>query len=306
MSALLDKQLPEGVRLCTSQHMPDFGSGAGGHETEAASGQMVMSMLRYKWNPQFRGTRNNQLFSNLFQELLAKLCVRLEQLAPVIVCGVRTQVNLTPDDMIELICFGKVILEKKFKATQRIDEERGDNESEESAETNDTQMEEYEIRRREDTEQRQLLSELEDKVSSLFTTQEPIGENKTTVIVDMLSEDMRRRHLGLRVLDMPIEEDDDSDFDKSPKPTISQSPPCFLSPLLPSIACPQRSFSGGKVMNRHWSYQVRTEALVVLLPLFFCLNENEGKLLVPESQNWIRQRKRLTSNELQRYNQSYG
>jgi hypothetical protein len=43
MSVLLDRQLPEGVRLCTSQHMPDFGSGAGGVETEYASGQMVMS-----------------------------------------------------------------------------------------------------------------------------------------------------------------------------------------------------------------------------------------------------------------------
>lgn len=281
MSALLDKQLPEGVRLCTSQHMPDFGSGAGGHDKEAASGQMVMSMLRYKWNPQFRGTRNNQLFSNLFQELLAKLCIRLEQLAPVIVCGVRTQVNLTPDDMIELICFGKVILEKKFKATQRIDEERGDNQSEESAETNDTQMEEYEIRRREDTEQRQLLSELEDKVSSLFTTQEPIGENKTTVIVDMLSDDMRRRHLGLRVLDMPIEEADDSDHDKSPKPRKSQSPP-FLPVSSPSkYRMSPKVFFGRKTNEESLELSSKNGEFSGLAPPLFLSERERGQTIGP-------------------------
>lgn len=243
MSVLLDKQLPEGVRLCTSQHMPDFGTGAGGQDTESASGQMVMSMLRYKWNPSFRGTRNNQLFSNLFQELLAKLCVRLEQMAPVVVCGVRTQVNLTPDDMIELICFGKVILEKKFKATPRINEERDGSGSEESAETNDSQVEEYEIRRHEDTEQRQLMGELEDKVSSLFTTQEPIGENRTTVIVDTLSDDMKRRHLGLRILDMPIEEAEDSGSDKSPT-MKSASPKQSPKPLLSLSVSPTKSPRG--------------------------------------------------------------
>ena len=240
MSVLLDKQLPEGVRLCTSQHMPDFGSGAGGRDSEGTSGQMVMSMLRYKWNPSFRGTRNNQLFSNLFQELLAKLCVRLEQIAPVVVCGVRSQVNLTPDDMIELICFGKVVIEKTFKATPRISEEREGSGSEESAETNDTQVEEYEIRCREDTEQRQLLGELEDKVSSLFTTQEPIGENRTTVIVDMLSDDMKRRHLGLSALDIPIEEVDDSDIDKSPKRTNSPTQTQPSAPLLPLSSSPPK------------------------------------------------------------------
>jgi hypothetical protein len=242
MSVLLDRQLPEGVRLCTSQHMPDFSSGGGGVETEYASGQMVMSMLRYKWNPKSRGTRSNQVFSNLFQELLANLCARLEQIAPVVVCGLRTQVNLTPDDMIELICFGKVILEKNFKSTPKIAEESGGSESEKSAETNDTRLEEYEIRRQEDAEQRQLLSEFEKDVSSLFKTGEPIGQNKETVIVDMLSDEMKRLHLGMSVLDMPIDEAEERDVDRSPKDPFSRSPQKSL-PIFPLSSSPRNRIS---------------------------------------------------------------
>ena len=255
MSVLLDRQLPEGVRLCTSQHMPDFGSGGGGVETEYASGQMIMSMLRYKWNPKSRGTRSNLVFSNLFQELLANLCVRLEQIAPVVVCGLRTQVNLTPDDMIELICFGKVILEKKFESTPKIAEESGGSESEGSSETNNTRMEEYEIRRQEDAEQRQLLSELEKDASSLFTTEEPIGQNKETVIVDMLSDEMKLLHLGMRVRDMPIEEADERDVDKSPRDPFSKSPPKIplsSSPRNRIIMSP-RSIFGRKVNEQQFA-----------------------------------------------------
>jgi hypothetical protein len=193
LSALLEKQLPAGVRLTTCEHMPDFGSGCGGQESEEEDSQLVMSMLRFKWNPKaLRGTRSNLVFSSLFQELFAKLCVRLAEIAPCVVCGVRTQVNLTPDDMIELICFGKVIKEHIWptSATPKIAEEEVDSDS--------TRMDELEIRRREHAEQQEVYREMQASgASTLFLTEPSIGQNRTTVIIDRLSDEMKRIHLGL-------------------------------------------------------------------------------------------------------------
>ena len=153
------------------------------------AGQMVISMLRFKWNPAaLRGTRSNLLFSSLFQELFTRLCDRLKDFAPAIVCGVRTQVNLTPDDMIELICTGKVVLERKLLEDHKIDEDDG-------AMSDSTYLDELEIRRREDAELRELAKVVETGVSSMFRPK--IGDNRSTVIIDQLSEDMKRAHLGI-------------------------------------------------------------------------------------------------------------
>jgi hypothetical protein len=193
LSVLLDKQLPEGIRLCTTAHMPSYGSGTGGIDSEEVNGQMVMSMLRYKWNPTTRGTRSNLLFSTLFQELFAKLCNRIKDFAPAVICGVRTQVNLTPDDMIELVCIGKVVLERRFDSTPKIDEAGT---GEQSGDSNETRVEEVEIRRREESEMRALQGEIDKSISALFHTAPTVGTHRATVIVDKLSDEMKRKHLA--------------------------------------------------------------------------------------------------------------
>lgn len=186
LSVLLDKELPEGVRLCTSEYMPDFGKGCGGQETEDSNGQMIMSMLRYKWNPASRGTRSNLLFSSLFQELFNKLCEKIKVLAPAVICGLRTQVNLTPDDMIELICTGKVVLEKMFEK----------NAIQEDNDSDDTKADELETRRQEDADSRELLQQIEQGMSAWFKIQPSIAQNRATVIEDKLSEQMKQLHIS--------------------------------------------------------------------------------------------------------------
>ena len=46
ISVLLDRNLPPGIRLTTSQFIPDCGKGNGGKRLELCNGQMVMSMMR--------------------------------------------------------------------------------------------------------------------------------------------------------------------------------------------------------------------------------------------------------------------
>jgi hypothetical protein len=227
LSVLLDKKLPPGIRLCTAQHMPDFGTGSGGKPYESVDGEMVMSMLRFQWNPAaLRGTRSNQFFTSLFQELFAKLCAQLTDIAPAIVCGVRTQVNLTPDDMIEIICSGKVILERRDKATPKI-EENGDSDN--------TLLDELEIRRREDADQREVSRKVETGVASLFVAGPSVGQNRATVIVDKLSDEMKRLHLGESVGDSAIDnQESQSNRPKSPRHSLTTNP-ALTAPALPSI-----------------------------------------------------------------------
>jgi hypothetical protein len=197
LSVLLDKQLPEGIRLCTTSHMPDFGYGTGGVQSEVVNGQMVISMLRYKWNPSTRGTRSNLIFSALFQELFARLCDRAKEFAPAVVCGVRTQVNLTPDDQIELVCTGKVVLERRFDTSGRVVDHKDSSKAVEAA--FDSIADELEIRQKEDSEMRSIQKDIQASIKALFQTELVIGQNRSTVIIDNLSDEMQRRHRSLGI-----------------------------------------------------------------------------------------------------------
>lgn len=237
LTVLLDKQLPEGIRLCTTSHIPDQGSGHSGVEQADVNGQMVMAMLRFKWNPLTRGTRSNLLFSSLFQDLFGRMCQEIQAFAPAVVCGVRTQVNLTPDDQIELVCYGKVILERRSSiTTRRIAEDNSRNaDSDNSDEMN--KESESDIRQREESEMRALQEEIEKNMKNLFQSEQPrLGLNHSTVIVDKLSDDMKRRHLRTEeasLRDDAIEETGDGGSYLGPLSASPPQPPPALTAMSP-------------------------------------------------------------------------
>jgi hypothetical protein len=235
---------------------------------------MLLSMLRFKWNPAaLRGTRNNLLFSSLFQELFARICTRLVDLgvAPAVVCGVRTQVNLTPDDEIELLCTGKVIMERRFESTPKIAEESGN-------ESDDTFADEMEIRRREDAELRELAQVVETGEIFQLPT---IGSNRSTVIVDQLSDEMKRVHLGEATVEKDkakasTELNTSLEYDK-PSPLLSKSPSVDRqittskdkSPGLPALPSPTvipgspRGRSFGEMLSpRPFHFRNKTEGSI--------------------------------------------
>ncbi|GKY92086.1 hypothetical protein MPSEU_000180000 [Mayamaea pseudoterrestris] len=187
LSVLLDKQLPEGIRMCTTGRMPGFEGGLVGYDSCLMNGQLVMAMLRWKWNPNIRGTRSNLLFSSLFQELFAQLCAKIDMFKPAVICGARTQVNVTPDDEIELVFYGKLILERPLDDVIPILESESHHDSEKDKE--------IQILKSEETEMRSLRRDIECSIDSLFHAEPKIGHNLSTVIVDELSDPMKKAHL---------------------------------------------------------------------------------------------------------------
>jgi hypothetical protein len=185
LSVLLEQQIPEWIMLTTCQHTPDHGTGNGGKVDEVSNEHLVMSMLRVKWNPTSRATRSNHYFSSLFQELFAKICADVQHMVPVSICGLRTQVNITPDDMIELICMGKIVLERRLEnvATDKI-------ENESDSDSSDV---EQSLRYDEDSAQRKLL---EDTQLGVLKRQTQFTQRQFTVIYDKLSDVMKLQLRG--------------------------------------------------------------------------------------------------------------
>ncbi|GMH91611.1 hypothetical protein TL16_g12104 [Triparma laevis f. inornata] len=186
MSVLLDKLLPDGVRVVTSEYMPDRGTGAGGGVCEVENLGMFMVMMRVKWNEAGRGTRNNQWLSGLFQLLYSKLCEDFKkEKGAVILSGLKTQVNLTPDNMIELVCTCMAIREKgddDDKGLKAI--EGGDNAAEIVGEQNKYNEDEE---RKGELAKRALMEEMEKEVGVLFGWAN-VQDNQLTTIVEKLSD----------------------------------------------------------------------------------------------------------------------
>jgi hypothetical protein len=196
MSVLLEDQLPQGIRLTTCQHVPDYGTGNGGKADEISNEQLVMSMLRVKWNPQSRQTRSNHYFSSLFHDLFLKICESCKHMAPLSICGLRTQVNLTPDDMIELICIGKIVLDRRRDCNEspsRLPEWQREFYSEnDNDDSDDGRLTEHRFRLNEDMAQRKLL---ENAQLGGLRHRSHHAKRQTTVIFDQLP--MRRYLLGV-------------------------------------------------------------------------------------------------------------
>lgn len=106
-------------------------------------------------------------------------------------------------------------MERRFDLTPKI-EEKG-----EASDT--TLMDELEIRRREDAELRDLAQVVE--TGDIFQLPS-IGANRSTVIVDQLSEDMKRIHLGLD------SQRESLDSTAGPKSPISDAKPGPKSPQM--------------------------------------------------------------------------
>ncbi|GMH90035.1 hypothetical protein TrST_g2197 [Triparma strigata] len=260
MSVLLDKLLPDGVRVVTSEYMPDRGTGSGGSVCEVENLGMFMVMMRVKWNEAGRGTRNNQWLSGLFQLLYSKLCENFnKEKGAIMLSGLKTQVNLTPDNMIELVCTCMAVREKGD------DESKGgtggDNVGEGGGGDGEQKNEDEE--RKGELAKRALMEEMEKEVGVLFGWAN-VEDNQLTTIVEKLSDTAKivnKRFTGGRFVEeaqkvfgrldfgSPIFEQrplrvegDGLNFEVSPSPSTGprSSPVLFGTPMLSSPGNPSR------------------------------------------------------------------
>lgn len=182
-------------------------------------------MLRVKWNPQSRLTRSNYYFSSLFQDLYAKICESIQHMAPISICGLKTQVNLTPDDMIELICVGKIVLDRK--RDHAMDENDNDD-------SDDGRVVEQRLRSEEEAGQRKLLEEAQ-QLGGL-RQRSHLAKQQTTLIFDKYPEYLRHQVLGLsgtkmkeRTSETPVEMTSKSSASIA---SVSPTQVSFLPPLI--------------------------------------------------------------------------
>ena len=186
MSVLLDMELPAGIQLVTSEFLPANGTGTGGSTQESSSVCMLMTMMRVKWDTTTRGTRNNQWLSGLFQYLYSKLCDSFPDAAsnPVMLTGLKTQVNLTPDNMIELVC--------TCMAVHALDDEKVDSNTNKEGGSDDDGAE---LENKGEMAKRALMVEMGKEVGTLFGWAR-VQEKQVTTIVEKLSVEGKAVHEG--------------------------------------------------------------------------------------------------------------
>lgn len=102
LMVLLDKQAPAGVMFIGGHSIP-------GMAADMANAQLLVAMQRAKWN----GTSEklSPSLSELFSDLHARLAFKCRHFAPCIIYGLKTRVNLTGDNMIELVVSGMAVLQ---------------------------------------------------------------------------------------------------------------------------------------------------------------------------------------------------
>ncbi len=256
--------------------------------------RQVMAMLRVKWNPQSRLTRSNYYFSSIFQDLYAKICESIQHMAPISICGLKTQVNLTPDDMIELICFGKIVLDRKR------DHDMDENDNDDS---DDGRIVEQRLRSEEEAEQRKLLEEAQ-QLGGL-RQRSHLAKQQTTLIFDKYPDYLRRQVLGL--IDTKWKErTSETPVDMTPKssPSIANVSPNQVS-FLPPLSADKRGTdfpSNPSILAQHQLPQLNVaDVPVELTPLYAVAGGVITEYLGSVSMHFIRESKGGEGAEFHRF-----